>query len=242
MVNLTQILNLFDTETVQKALRKIDMSNFREIRGSPQWAGYYIHRSALGQIFSQLSLPMKPYSWDDNKQCRPTEQFFGSEDTMSIATDEMINLILFNRKNERITWGGQILTIHDAIKVAEDHGLPVARDTLIQLTSAAPSLNPMFYSVDDIMKLFDQADDSDYPTEATSHNSFQSHDSTRFTPQKKKHKANPDVPILPVQRKALVKEQVAPVKKVEEWVAAGPDIRPTRFISSKKYGEGSKRR
>ncbi|KAE9381170.1 hypothetical protein N431DRAFT_424773 [Stipitochalara longipes BDJ] len=241
MVNLTQILNLFESDVVQEVLRRLDTSNFREIRGSQQWDGHYVRRSALGEIFSRLSLPMKHYSWDDNKQSHPIDQFFGEEGTVSIATDEMINLILFDRQDEKIIWGSRTLTTQDAIKLSEDHGLPVARDTLVRVTSESSSASSIFYSDDDIMKLFDHSDESDYPTEATSHNSFQSQDTVCFIPKKKKRRGNPDIPILPAQRKVSAKEEITPVQKVEEWVAAGPDIRPTRFTSSKK-GEGSRRR
>jgi hypothetical protein len=92
------------------------------------------------------------------------------------------------------------------------------------------------------MKLFDHSDEPDFPTEAASQDSFQSQDTVRFRPKKKKQKGNSDIPTLPVERKISEKEKITPVKKVEEWVVAGPDIRPTTFTSSKKGGDGSRRR
>jgi hypothetical protein len=155
----------------------------------------------------------------------------------------MIGIILFNRQDEMITWGGRTLTAEDGIQECEDHGLSVARDALIRITSEPSGLDSaLFYTDGDIMKLFDHSDEPDFPTEAASQDSFQSQDTVRFRPKKKKQKGNSDIPILPVERKIPAKEKITPDKKVEEWVAAGPDIRPTTFMSSKKGADGSRRR
>lgn len=244
VVNIAQILNLLETSIAQNILEQLDTSSLQEIRGSPQREGYYIHRSAAREILKEFFLPKKAYSWDENKQCRPKLEFFGGDHTTSISTEEMIGLIHFNGHDEKVTWGHQTLTVEDAMKECEDHGLFVARDTLLRVASNS-SDRKLYYSDEDIMKLFDQSDESDYPTEATSHASFQSQDSLRFTPKKKKMKTRSNVPTLPAQWKVPVKEEVKPkpAEKVREWV--GPDIRKTRFtnsMSSKKGGESSRRR
>jgi hypothetical protein len=236
MVNITQILNLFDTKIVQEALEQFETHSLREIRGSPQWDGYYIHQSALGEILSRLSLPMKHCSWDKKKQCHAIDQFFGQEHTVSIATSEMIGLILFNQQDQKITWAGRTLTVEHVMKECQDHGLLVGRDALIQIVSDSGRNSILFYSDDDIMNLFDQSDESDFPIEATSHNSFQSQDTVRFQPKKTNKKGKSDVPILPLPRQAPLRDEVTPVEKVQEWVAAGPDIRATRFTSLKSRG------
>jgi hypothetical protein len=234
MVNITQILNLFGTRDVRTALAQLDTISCREIRGSPQWDGSYIHRSVLGEVFSHLSLQMKHNSWDDNKALHPVVQFFGEEHSISIATEEMIGLILFNPQSQTITWGPRILTLQEAIRECENHGLLIARDTLIHVASrSSESGSTLHYTDDDIMNLFEQPADSDFPTEAASHNSFQSQETVKFTPRRKKGKASEvnDVPVLP-QRKGKAERDVVsktPVEKVEEWIKVGEDIRPTRF-------------
>jgi hypothetical protein len=234
MVNITQILNLFDTKDVRTALAQFDTLSYREIRGSPQWDGSYIHRSVLGEVLSHLSLQMKHYSWDDNKASHPVAQFFSEEHSVSIATEEMIGLILFNPQSRTITWGPRTLTLQEAIRECENHGLLMARDTLIRVASRSSESSSMHYTDDDIMNLFEQSDDSDFPTEATSHNSFQSQETVKFIPKRKKGKAPDvnDVPVLP-QRKGKVEERdivsKTPVEKVEEWIKVGEDIKPTRF-------------
>jgi hypothetical protein len=235
MVNVTQILNLFDTQNVRTVLAHLDTFSCREIRGSPQWDGIYIHRSILGEVLSHLSLLTKRYSWDNNKQWQPVAQFLGKEQTVSIATDEMIGLILFNPQSQNIMWGDRTFTLQDGIRECEDHGLFVARDTLIRVASDSAELGSILhYTDDDIINLFEHSDDSDFPAEATSQNSFLSQETVKFIPKKKKGKASDvnGVPVLP-QRKGKVEERdvvsKTPVEKVEEWIKVGEDIKPTRF-------------
>ena len=116
MVNITQILNLFETTTVHKILGQLDSSPFREVRGSKQWDGYYIHRSALGDILSHPSIQVNRYLWDNNTQCRPIDQFFGGEHIISIASDEMLSLILFNKLDVNVLWSSRTLTVSVFLK------------------------------------------------------------------------------------------------------------------------------
>jgi len=237
MVNVTQLLNIFNTKNIQCLLESLKPT-IREIRGSPQWEGYYMDRLSMAKVLQLLSVRTHQYPWNFRKHTLPPGASFGedSEDMIAVVTDEMIGHILVNQ--DGVKWHSKIMTLGTAMKECADHGLFVAHDTLHRVTSEFPHSNwTSFYSDDDIMRLFDHADESDYPTAATSHASFQSQETLCFTPRKNKTGPS-NVPILPWQRMVPPREEITPVEKVKEWIRVGPDILPTSFKKRKSSSSG----
>ncbi len=120
------------------------------------------------------------------------------------------------------------MTAEAALKICGDHGLIIAQEALGRATKC--SSNPFWassYTNNDILGLFDFSDDSECPTTATSHNSFQRTDNqSGFV--FKRSKSNSNVPILPEQ------QGMTAVEKVKWWNV--PELRVTRNFPTTIFG------
>lgn len=238
MVNITQILNLLENEVVQRCLEGIEPS-FQEVRGSPKWEGFYLDGESARKIVQRLdltidqlptSLPVLP----------PLGIPFGNskEHDIIVATEEMIGTILVNSDGKTVRWGMETQELSTAVSNCEANGLTLAKSTILGIEMPLENIWTSRCTDDDIMNLFDQLE---YPTEATSHNSFDDFkDSMRFIPRKRR--GSTSVPLLP-QRTMPLAEQLTPGSRREEIVSEGPPIRQTRFQSgSSSQAHPEKRR
>lgn len=224
MVNITQILNLLDT----KIISKMGKVSVQEARGSPQWEGYYIDIDSATKIMLQHSIYTDHNTWNSNKQATSPSESFGNtkEQSIAVVTDEMIGHMLVDRQLGSVVWNGRELTVERAKEVCAKHHLIVAYNTLDNSecsestwTSSCPD--------EDILRLLEHSDQS----VAASHNSSKTNGTNRFV-KRKRQRAN--IPELPQQRPPRV-AQILPDEKVKQWIAEGPDIRPSRF--SKRAGK-----
>ncbi|KUJ07362.1 uncharacterized protein LY89DRAFT_789813 [Mollisia scopiformis] len=218
MVNVTQILNFFDQETVCDLSEHFNPS-IQQIVGSPKWEGYYVDGASMRGILHHLHLDPLP-EWANASDIK------GEKETSTIvATQEMIGNILYHRDDASVRWEGKTMAAETAINICEGHGLWIAHDALRRFYEYSHEPASTWTSIctdADIIGLFDSSNDSDFTASATSHNSFQSnHD--RVNPSKKKGPTN--IPLLPQQKLRPLEEENTPAKKVEEWIFYEPQRR-----------------
>lgn len=219
MVNITQVLNLFNNEDTRNCVENI-LPTVQELRGSQQWEGHYIDVKSMDQVLERLDLKMggaleelsvSPCAFHDND----------SNHFLIVATQEMIGFIFLNRDGKNVKWNGREQTIDDAVKACEEHGLFIAQRAICEGVRAEPEWTSC-YNSEQIMNLFDGEPQS----EATEHNSFTVSASSQFV--LKKRKAREEVPTLPLPREPSV-GQATGREKCESWIEVSDNIRPTRF-------------
>jgi hypothetical protein len=123
-----------------------------------------------------------------------------AETSLVIATPEMIGFILVNEDGRTVKWDGKSKLVGAAVQDCENHGLVTAKGILQAIEVPLRQDWTTHYNGERIISLFNQ---SEIPTEATSHNSFYPREDN--SPVLKNRKSFIDVPILPQYRESLPK-------------------------------------
>ncbi|KAF4634804.1 hypothetical protein G7Y89_g3298 [Cudoniella acicularis] len=238
MVNITQILNLFDHNVLEEYLGNLTPV-VQEIRGAPSLEGYYIDPTTFEIIVKLLGLHVNSKKLEDLKR-EPFEPIFLDQDNdwIAIATHEMIDLILVNRDGRTVQWNDKIMTIETAINVCDEHGLVLARRKLLQVNGASEPNWTAFKNDEEIIQLFEG---DSRPTSITSHASFYDGDEDKALGFRfKKMRSNIPMPILP-RRLPSTSPRVLPAEKCREWfdkVEKGDMVR-TKFAPTSSPASAS---
>lgn len=136
MYNVTQLLNVCDGDDTATCLSwfksREASAEIRELRGTPEWEGFYIDEQHFLQLAAKLGLKILHDEDEPKTQATP----FGLPDlgpSITLATREVFATPVYLKGTGKVCWGLKSHSIQEAAAVCKEHHLRTMHDTIQDL-------------------------------------------------------------------------------------------------------------